>query len=104
MGLPSENGHVFRLVWKASPCMEVLLDRGSSRSDPKRGQREAAGDFSEPHSEGTVFGSTGCRGSSADRARRNQGGLLALPFLLRYFRSSPCKPISAQRPNGASAS
>ena len=33
-----------------------------------------------------------CRGSSADGARRNHCEHLALPFLGRYFRSSPCKP------------
>ena len=31
------------------------MDRGLSRFHPKRGQREATGEFSEPDSEGTVF-------------------------------------------------
>ena len=31
------------------------MERGPSRFDPKRGQREIAGEFSEPNSEGTVF-------------------------------------------------
>ena len=34
-----------------------------------------------------------CLGSSADSAGRNQGEHLALPFLGRYFRSSPRKPL-----------
>ena len=51
---PSENGHVLRLVWKASPCVEVCSIVAPPAFDPKCGQREVAGDFSEPDSEGTV--------------------------------------------------
>ena len=32
-----------------------LLDRGLSRCDPKRGQREVPGEYSVPNSEGVVF-------------------------------------------------
>ena len=32
-----------------------LLDRGASRCDPKRGQREVAGEFYVIESEGMVF-------------------------------------------------
>ena len=45
-----------------------LLDRAPSRFDPKHGQWEVAGEFSEPDSEGTVFEPAGwslsspCRG------------------------------------------
>ena len=40
------------LVWSS-------LDCGSSRFDPKRGQRDVAGEVSEPDSEGTLFESSG---------------------------------------------
>ena len=36
------------------------LDRGASRCDPKRGQRQAASEFSVPDSEGKVFEGAGC--------------------------------------------
>ena len=43
---------VARLSERRPSC---LLDCGPSRFDPKRGQREVAGEFSEPDSEGMVF-------------------------------------------------
>ena len=49
------NGQIFGFVEKTSPWLGGFLDRGPFRCDPKRGQREVAGEVSVSDFEGMVL-------------------------------------------------
>ena len=94
MGLPSVNGQVLWFVRKT--LCGGLLNRGPSGCDPKRGQREEAGEFSVADSDGMVFeAACGCIENAEevyvrlDKGKEESGGSLrGYPAGVRSWRMS----------------